>query len=101
MDDRASPSVVLLDAGSNRFSVLNRHTLEAHLREAKRHVSLGEGGIARQQAVIDELERDGHDSELARQLLDTFEKLQAMHIADVKRLEAELAAAREQPKKPM
>jgi hypothetical protein len=34
------------------------------LNQAKWHVTVGEEGIPRQRAVIDELERDGHDTTL-------------------------------------
>jgi hypothetical protein len=71
---------------------VNRRILETNLEQAKRHVAMGEGDIARQCRVIEELERDGHDTKLARELLQTFENLQAMHVADVARLTAQLAA---------
>lgn len=71
--------------------MIDRDTLEDHLRKAQAHVMQGAGSIDRQRAVIASLEAGGHDSAAARQLLKTFEASQAMHIADVTRLEGELA----------
>ena len=70
---------------------MDRRHLEMLLNQAKRHVTAGENGLARQRAVVDELERDGHDSALARKLLVTFENLQAMHVEEAERLTAQLA----------
>jgi hypothetical protein len=67
---------------------MNRRLVEMRLEQARRHVTIGEDGIARQRAVIDELVRDGHDATLARKLLRTFEALQAAHVAEAERLEA-------------
>ena len=71
--------------------MIDRNTLEDHLRKAQAHVVRGAGSIGRQRAVIASLEAGGHDSEAARQLLKAFEVSHAMHIADVARLEGELA----------
>jgi hypothetical protein len=37
------------------------------------------------------LERDGHDTKAARAILDQFEELQAMHLADRARILRELS----------
>ena len=71
---------------------MNRRLLEMHLDRARRHVRTGADDIARQRAVVDELQRDGHDTALARKLLASFETLQAMHVDEAARLTAELAA---------
>lgn len=48
--------------------------------------------MRRQREIVAELERDGHhrSAALARELLDTFEKIQAMHVAARYRLLDEL-----------
>ena len=66
--------------------------LENHLRKAKAHAALGKESIGRQKALIEELKRDGHDTALALELLATFEQLQAMNVADVERIEHEIAS---------
>ena len=54
---------------------------ESVLEMAARHVREGEEHIAKQRALIAELERDGHDNMLpaARELLATFEQTLATH----------------------
>ena len=70
---------------------MNRQLLETRLQQARRHVTTGKEDIARQRSVIAELVRDGHDAKLARELLRSFEALQAMHVAEAERLAVELA----------
>jgi hypothetical protein len=65
--------------------------LEEHLRQARAHVELGKEHVIRQRALVERLERDGHDGTMARLLLRTFEETQGMHLADVDRLVGELA----------
>jgi len=48
---------------------------------ASRHVAIGERNIARQHEIVAWLERDGHNSEVAKWLLASFEELHNMHIA--------------------
>ena len=61
---------------------MDRQMLERHLALAKAHVSEGQRHIRDQIRVIRELERDGHDTAVARQLLTTLRATQALHIAD-------------------
>jgi hypothetical protein len=42
--------------------------------------------------VVGELEGHGHDTELARELLQTFKRLQEMHVEHAERFKAQLAA---------
>jgi hypothetical protein len=71
---------------------MDRAALQQNLRMARVHVALGDEHIQRQRQLIEELERDGHDTGTARQLLKVFEETQALHVAGVERLERELAA---------
>jgi hypothetical protein len=64
--------------------------LRDHLRLAEQHVAQGEMHITKQYDVIDELERHGHDTELARTILQTLLDTQTSHEADRDRLQAEL-----------
>jgi len=45
---------------------------EADLRLAAEHVARAEIIVARQEEIIEELERDGHDAKAARTLLEQF-----------------------------
>jgi len=45
---------------------------------------------AAQQQLVDNLERGQHDTSQARRLLDEFQDLVAVHVADRDRLQAEL-----------
>jgi hypothetical protein len=64
-------------------------TLE-HLEQARRHVAEGERHIAHEREIIAEKERDGHDTSTSKQLLDQFEQIYAMYVAERDRLEKEL-----------
>jgi hypothetical protein len=55
------------------------------------HVAKGHERIALQHEIIAELEREGHDTAPARELLVTFEKTQAMHVANCDRIAGKLA----------
>ena len=68
--------------------------VEEHLRRAKEHMAKGIENLRRQREIIAELERDGHDATTAKELLRTFEEVQAMHVGDVNRLTKELAGHR-------
>ena len=65
------------------MGTMDRAMIQRHLTEAERHVSLGAEHIERQREIITELDRDGHDSDLARQLLRVFEEVEATHIVSV------------------
>jgi hypothetical protein len=66
--------------------------LRDHLALAERHAAEGEDHIERQRRILAELERDGHDTALARKLLATLEATQAQHVANRDRLRRELEA---------
>jgi hypothetical protein len=70
---------------------MDREMIERHLAQARRHVTEGEQHVARQRNLLAELPRDGHDTTEAAKLLENFEDLQRMHVADSDRLERELA----------
>jgi hypothetical protein len=74
---------------------MDREQLLQHLAQAEDHVATGIEHIERQQKVIAELERDGHDLTQAKALLDQFEQLQQMHVADRDRLLRNLETLRE------
>src|SRR5580704_19264598 len=61
---------------AGRLSVLHwemdRETLEKNLTQAEAHVAKGHERIALQHEIIAELEREGHDTVPARELLATF-----------------------------
>ena len=72
---------------------MERAVIEEHLALAERHVAQGEGHIRQQRELIVRLEREGQESAEARRLLNTFEELQGLHVADRNRLQAELDGA--------
>ncbi|SFH81178.1 hypothetical protein [Bradyrhizobium sp. Gha] len=65
--------------------------LQQHLAMAERHVALGEDHLARQEALVAELDRDGHDTADALAILATMRETQRLHLQDRDRLLAELA----------
>jgi hypothetical protein len=70
---------------------MDRTVLLEHLAMAERHVAEGERHIKRQHEIIAELGGDGHDTQMARELLKQFEETQTSHIAHRDRLAKELA----------
>ena len=70
---------------------MNRQFAIGHLEQAERHVALGEQHLARQRQIVADLERDGHDTTTAVELLREFERSQAGHIEDRDHIRAELA----------
>lgn len=61
---------------------MDRAMIAEHLSQAERHVLDGERHVARQRELVAELERDGHDTQQARDFLLQFEDLQRLHVAD-------------------
>jgi hypothetical protein len=70
----------------------DRAALEERLRVAELHVALGKEHINRQRELVASLKQDSHDVIAAKRLLKNYYNLQAMHVADVKRLVAQLAS---------
>lgn len=54
--------------------------IREHLAEAERHLALSDLHIARQIQIVDELERDGHPTALALDLLATYRAVHATHL---------------------
>ncbi|MGY3530350.1 hypothetical protein [Bradyrhizobium sp. USDA 4452] len=69
---------------------MDRVILEQHLALAERHAAQGRQHVARQENLIAELDRDGHDTTEARKVLDTLRITQALHEQDVERILGEL-----------
>jgi hypothetical protein len=80
---------------AGRLSVLrwemDRETLEKHLIQAEAHVANGQKRIAQQHEIIAELDREGHDTAPAKDMLASFERTQAMHVANRDRIAGKLA----------
>ncbi len=70
---------------------MDRAALQHNLAQAERHVAEGERHLARQEAIIAELDRDGHDATEALKLLATLRATQALHEQDLKRLLRQLS----------
>ncbi|PPQ34243.1 hypothetical protein [Rhodopila globiformis] len=71
---------------------MNREMLRQRLAQAGEHIVLGEHHIVRQQEIVAELERDGHDTAQARRILAIFKETQVVHIAVRDQLRRELDA---------
>jgi hypothetical protein len=71
----------------------DRAMIMEHLEQARRRVAEGERHIALQPEIVAEMERDGHDTSMSRQLLDQFEQICALYVAERARLEKELDEA--------
>ncbi len=70
---------------------MKRALLLQHLAQAERHVAEGERHLVRQEELIAELDRDGHDTKDARAILQTLRTSQALHLQDRDRILRELA----------
>jgi hypothetical protein len=68
-------------------------TIREHLALANRHAAEGALRIERQRTLLVELERDGHDTTQAFELLSALNETQAAFIADRERIRAELEEA--------
>ena len=69
---------------------MDRALLIKHLTQAERHISEGLASLERQQALIADLAKGGHDTTQAEVLLREFEHSQTLHMASYERLLAEL-----------
>jgi len=63
-----------------------------HLAEAERHIASGDQHISDQELRVAELELLGHNSALARSLLETFRLIQVQHEAHRDHILKELAS---------
>ena len=61
------------------------------LERAERHIKTSEHHVARQRQVVFERQQDGVDALEAKRLLQLFEQLLTLHIAERNRLRQELA----------
>ncbi|HEY9127672.1 MAG TPA: hypothetical protein VIM62_11130 [Acidobacteriaceae bacterium] len=73
--------------------VMNPAELQQHLAQAERHAAEVKRLIARQEGLIANLAKGGHDTTDARKVMETLRDTQAIHDADVRRLLEALQAA--------
>jgi hypothetical protein len=76
---------------SMKMTGMGRAVTEQQLAEIEAAVVQGRRHIERQHAIIAELERKGHHTAQAVNLLQTFREIRAEHEAHRDRLRAELA----------
>jgi hypothetical protein len=69
---------------------LSESTIRKELAEAENWAAQGRAHVAHQREVVDILERDGHDTTQAKELLKTLQETQDLHEASVERLTKEL-----------
>lgn len=67
-----------------------RAALRLQLSAAERAVAEGQPYLTRQEAIIAQLERDGHDTTRARLLLATMHKAHSLDVEERDRISAEL-----------
>lgn len=72
---------------------MDRQQLMRNLLKAERHVAQGEIHVAARRRRLCDLERHGHSTDHARELLDIFEQTLAARVADRDRLISELHLA--------
>ena len=82
-----------LNAVGRWLGMPDRTLILNHLAQARRHVTEAERHVANQREIVAEKERDGHDTATSKQLLNQFEELYRMHVAERDRLEKELDEA--------
>jgi len=70
---------------------MDRNMLLQHLAMAERHVTLGENHLAKQEALLAEPDRDGHDTTDALAIQETMRHTQTLQMQDRDRLLAQLA----------
>ena len=64
---------------------------EALAQAGDRHVDESRQRIAKQQALVEQLERDGHDSAMAKALLQEFRNSLRLHLIGRATIEADVA----------
>ncbi len=72
-------------------SAVDRETAREHLELANRHVAEGEQRMEAQTELMAELERDGHGTAQAKELLKQFEETLALQVKTRDRIVRELA----------
>ena len=69
---------------------MDRALIEHNLKLAETHVAASERIVRQQRELVAQLERDGHSTELARKLLDSYEQALRVHVAGRDRLRRSL-----------
>jgi hypothetical protein len=72
---------------------MGRDILRQHLAQAERYVSMGRARINRQESLIAELDRDGHDTGTAWALLDSLRVAQVAREQNLDRILRDFAKA--------
>jgi len=80
---------------------MERKSEVGHLEMAQRHVAEGEQHLARQRKLIAELERDGHDTALAIELLHEFERRGYLRLEGPRLIVKDLEALRRRAGSPV
>lgn len=68
----------------------DRALAQRHLVQAERHIAQGAVAITKQESLIAQLDRDGHDATGARNVLATMRETQALHVEGRDRILREL-----------
>jgi hypothetical protein len=73
-----------------------REAILKKLEEIDRQIALGKEHIAKQREMIEELDREGHDTSAAKELLETFLATQAAHEERQRTLIEDLGGTRDE-----
>jgi predicted DNA-binding protein YlxM (UPF0122 family) len=69
---------------------MNRAMLEDHLAASEQHLAEAARHVAHQRERVAQLKREGHDTAQDTRLLEQYEEVLAMHIADRNRLRRQI-----------
>ncbi|MBN9486018.1 MAG: hypothetical protein J0H44_02290 [Alphaproteobacteria bacterium] len=73
---------------------MDLETLQLNLQKAEEQIATGIELLGRQEQVVADLERDGHDAAMALAVLKTMERSLALQVAAMEQLSDELADAK-------
>jgi hypothetical protein len=79
-DKRSGDRMAVVNKVHGRGNQMDRAKIEEHLQQTDSHIALGEKHLERQHKIIAELQRDGHDTTAATDLLATLEETQRLHV---------------------
>lgn len=79
---------------------MDRAMMQRHLAQAEWRVAEAEAHLARQRALVRNLERDGHGARAARVFLRSLEETHALHLEDRDRIRAQLGRAEKASRTP-
>jgi hypothetical protein len=90
IEDHSSIGPILTFEPPGKAVAMDRARQLAHLAEAERHVFEGDRRIGRQEEIVSELHRQGHDTRRALSLLALFRQVQTTYLSHRDYIQKEL-----------